>query len=132
MIGDIADHSTKPCAVSRAAGSFDVFSIDSANRGLRRWFNDANGWHSEPRTFSAAGQKLIGPPAALASTERRLDVFAVRTDGVPVHWGWDGRTWFDDEVRLGSPGLVPGVWGALILSGGWVPHLRLRVGRSSR
>jgi hypothetical protein len=108
MTGEAADHSTRACAVSRMAGRFDVFALDNQRNGLRHWFNDDDGWHSERRTRSPAGENLVGRPAALAMTENRLDVFAVRNDGVPVHWGWDGRTWFADEVRLGAPGVVPG------------------------
>ncbi|MEV7099722.1 hypothetical protein AB0M80_43590 [Amycolatopsis sp. NPDC051045] len=97
---DVADIFTQPCAVSRAAGTFDVFTIDNQNHGLRHWFNDAKGWHCERRTRGAAGENLTGRPTALWSTDKRADVFALRSDGVPIHWGFDGRTWFADEIRL--------------------------------
>jgi hypothetical protein len=108
MTGDVADHLTRPCAVIRAAGSFDVFSIDNDNSGLRHWFNDADGWHSEHRSGTPVGQNLVGRPAAASYAERRLDVFALRSDGEPIHWGWDGRSRFGPEERLGSPGVLEG------------------------
>ena len=107
LTADLAAHDTRPCALTRTDGSIDLFSVAQVDRGLLHWFNDANGWHCERRTNSEDGRKLSGRPAAVAPTEHRMDVFAVRSDGVPVHWGWDGRSWFDDEVRLGSAGALP-------------------------
>lgn len=105
---DIADPSERPCAVRRPDGLIDVFSVDTDNNGLRRWFQSGGGWASEHLSRSVDGQRLQGRPTALWSGERRLDVFAVRNDGVPIHWGFDGQTWFTDEVRVGSPGAKPG------------------------
>jgi hypothetical protein len=102
LTDDLADVFSQPCAVSRAPGTFDVFSVGAPNQGLLHWFNDAQGWHCERRTRGAAGEGLAGQPAAVWSTDQRLDVFAMRSDGIPMHWGFDGRDWFPDEVKLGD------------------------------
>ncbi len=103
---DPAEITVRPRAV-HGAGGFHVFSIDTDNAGLRHWFDDENGWRSERLTSGVAGQGLRGQPVAVAATDSRLDVFATRNDGVPIHWGWDGVSWrFQDEVRLGSPGVL--------------------------
>lgn len=108
LTDDVADIFTQPCAVSRG-GDVDVFALEGGSHGLRRWFNLGDGWRSERLTWSVDGEDLTGRPAAVWSTDERADVFAVRSDGVPIHWGFDGDRWISDEVRLGSPGLhVPG------------------------
>ena len=108
MTGAIADHNVRPCVVRRPAGGFDVFSVDGDNGGMRHWFNDESGWHTERRNRDPGRAEARRAADALWSAASRLDVFAVRFDGVPVHWGFDGRAWFDDEVRLGSPGVLQG------------------------
>ncbi|MBA2465479.1 MAG: hypothetical protein H0V42_10975, partial [Nocardioidaceae bacterium] len=103
-----ASHDVRPCAVLRAPGTLDLFSVDGETSGLRRWFLDADGWRSEDLSPTPAGRKLAGRPTAVSFAPDRLDVFAVREDGVPVHWGWDGTTWFGPEQRLGGEGVLPG------------------------
>ena len=103
-----ADIFTQPCAV-RSGGGIEVFGLDGDNRGLLRWFNLGDRWRCERLTRGPEGEGLTGRPAAVWSADERADVFAVRSDGVPVHWGFDGSIWRPDEVRLGDPGLrVPG------------------------
>jgi hypothetical protein len=99
LTNDLADAFTEPCVVSRDVDVFDVFAVE-ATTGLGHWFNDDTGWHFERLTRKPEGENLTGRPSAVWSSPHRLDVFAVRGDGVPVHWGFDGTQWFRDEVRL--------------------------------
>lgn len=104
-----ADIFTQPCAVVGPAGDVQVFGLEAGTRGLLHWFDPGDGWQCERRTVFGQGENLTGRPAAVWSAEKRADVFAVRADGVPIHWGFDGRDWHPDEARLGTPGLaVPG------------------------
>ncbi|SCF20182.1 hypothetical protein GA0074695_4292 [Micromonospora viridifaciens] len=84
---------SSPAAIQRAPGVLDVFAIGD---GLRHWTRTNGVWKSEVRR----GEGLIGPLTVASYSPQRLDVFAVRTGGVPVHWGWNGTRWFDAEERL--------------------------------
>ena len=87
---------SKPVAVSRAPGVIDVFALSADNHRLAHWSNPDGVWHFETR----AGSDLVGRPTVASYERDRLDVFAVRSDGVPAHWGWNGSRWFDNELRL--------------------------------
>ena len=85
--------SSKITAIRRMPGVFDVFSISG---GLQHGTNDQGQWRGETR--SATG--TFGTPTAASYEPSRLDVFAARSDGVPVHWGFNGARWFDEELVL--------------------------------
>lgn len=87
----VAGGSPNLAVVRRAEGVFDVFS---AGGDLLHWTNDAGVWRSESRP----GTGTFGRPTAATYEPGRLDLFATRSDGQPVHWGWNGQRWFDDEV----------------------------------
>jgi hypothetical protein len=105
LTGDLADHQETACALSRGPGSIDLFAIAAADGGLLHYFLDQNGWHCERRSHTEFGRKLSGRPTAIAPTAKRMDVFAVHA-GVSVHWGFDGRQWFDEENRLDSANIA--------------------------
>jgi hypothetical protein len=87
----VASGSRELAVVRRSEGVLDVFSTGG---DLLRWTNDGPVWRSETRP----GAGSFGPPAAASYAPDRLDVFATRSDGQPVHWGWNGQRWFDEEV----------------------------------
>ncbi len=100
VLGDLSGGST-PAAVRRHEGLLDVFGV---NGGLIHFgWDDTEGlWRSEFR----GGENITGPVTAASYERDRLDVFALRSDGVPVHWGWNGARWFDAEARLDMGGLT--------------------------
>ncbi|MFD5555058.1 hypothetical protein ACFWIA_14630 [Streptomyces sp. NPDC127068] len=97
LTSDLA--ASRPVAICRTAGVIDVFAAASGG-GLRQWSKEeGTSWTSTPR----GGGHLVGRPTVDSSAPRRLDVFAVGSDGVPLHWGWNGARWFDAEKRLEMP-----------------------------
>ena len=86
----------QPAAISRGQGLIDVFAVSNDNNGLRHWSNADGPWTSNSR----GGEQLIGRPTVASYETNRLDLFAVRSDGIPLHWGWNGTRWFDAEPRL--------------------------------
>ena len=99
----IGGGATELAVVRRAQGILDVFSFHG---GLSHLTNEGPEWANETRTAT----NIAGPPTAASLASDRLDVFAVRSDGVPVHWGKKGAHWFDEEVvvemTFGTTGVV--------------------------
>ncbi|WP_153506104.1 hypothetical protein [Cumulibacter manganitolerans] len=91
-------------AVRRGPGVLDLFSADGGDE-LVHWINENGAWRRETRPATGS----LGRPTAAAYEPTRLDVFAPRSDGVPVHWGWNGTRWFDQELVLNlvGPGGTP-------------------------
>lgn len=100
--------SSRPAVVSRGQDSFDMFGCSGG--GLTHWFTAQDGWHSEPRRPNPTPAHPVRDAATVVSNEpNRLDVFVSGQDGVPVHWGFNGQRWFDEELRLtlNLPGTAP-------------------------
>jgi hypothetical protein len=68
-----------------------------------KWF--AGGWGPSVTDWERLGGIFTSPPAAVAWSSNRLDIFGLGTDKAMYHKAWDGSRWHPsvtDWERLGG------------------------------
>lgn len=109
-----------PVAVmNREQGHLDLFSVShlpAAMDGHQRllhwyWLANGKGWGKDGHEEFLGAAQLDSPPAVVYNrTTQSPEVYAVRKDGTPMQWRWNGSAWAErpaGSLRLqGRPGMA--------------------------
>jgi hypothetical protein len=107
--------SSPPAAATWGANRLDVFGV-GANSGMWHKWWDGQTWSPSQLEWDwepLGGSFTSRPPAVVASTANRLDIFARGFTGAISHKWWDGQTWQPSQLGwelLGGGFLGPPWW----------------------
>jgi hypothetical protein len=107
-----------PVVVSWGPERLDVFAVFRNGKVHHRWWDGElwNEWETLERNESPGEKPIhyVGEPAAIATGEGKMEVFAVGTDGYLYHHRFENRTWakgvkigmLDDEKLASTPTVI--------------------------